>query len=411
VSYVSGWTPVESRLVAAAVLFLRICIAMKIETIETNGRVPSADGGSQRGNANVSAVDAAKTIAAESKGRSSKTDEVSGGTLCVNCDKRRDWDGGFFCPACGYHPTLKRCMEVEKPQPVVETGPENLWEAIPHWAWVLIFGVVGIVAASVAVRLSFSGSPRLLAGWGVAQIAISEFATLVAHVLALIHASTKSDRYSPFDLLMKPLALWGPTFAMLPKNAWRVWMFAWGQTAMICAVLIIGGLNFSALFDDWGVAKRSNTNLVSAIEVHARENGEDEESLEDALNKTATAGDEIAPNEEALPVETPTVECLIFGYRKNLEGKPTSLLLATTVKGRMKYVGMISVVGIPEEALQTLVARMPNLAQKNPFIKCRFKAVWLRPQLMCEVEYKEWTRSNLLLKPQFRQLLAEIDVR
>ncbi|MBT4866253.1 MAG: hypothetical protein HON53_14210 [Planctomycetaceae bacterium] len=384
---------------------------MKTETIETNGRVPSRAEGSQRGNANVGAVDAAKAIAAESKGRSGNTEEVSDGTLCVNCEERRDWDGRSFCPACGFHPALNRCVEVERPQPVVETGPENLWEAIPTWAWVLIFGVVGIVAGSVAVRLSFSGSPRLLAGWGVAQIAIAEFTSLVAHVLALIHASSKSDRYSPFDLLMKPLALWRPTFSTLPKSAWRVWMFAWGQTAMICAVLIIGGLNFSALFDDWGVKKNSSANLVQAIADQARENGEDEESLEDALNKTATAGDDIAPKEELLPVEDPIVECLIFGYRKNLEEKPTALLLATIVKGRMKYVGMISVVGIPDEAMQTLTERMPNLTQKNPFIKCRFKAVWLRPQLMCEVEYKEWTRSNQLLKPKFRELLAEIDVR
>ena len=38
---------------------------MKTETIETNGRVPSRAEGSQRGNANVGAVDAAKAIAAE----------------------------------------------------------------------------------------------------------------------------------------------------------------------------------------------------------------------------------------------------------------------------------------------------------------------------------------------------------
>jgi ATP-dependent DNA ligase len=74
-------------------------------------------------------------------------------------------------------------------------------------------------------------------------------------------------------------------------------------------------------------------------------------------------------------------------------------------------VGIISVVGIPEEAMQTLAARMPSLTRKTPFITCRFKAVWLRPQLMCEVEYKEWSRSKQLLKPQFRQLLAEIDVK
>lgn len=264
---------------------------------------------------------------------------------------------------------------------------------------------------SVAVRLSLFGSARMLAGWGFIQIAIAEFVTLVAHVLALIHASSKSDRYSPFDLLMKPMGLWKPTFAALPKNAWRVWMFAWGQTAMICAVLIIGGLIFSALFDDWGVAKNSNANLVQAIADQARENGDDADSLDEALNNTATVADEVTPKEDAVPIENPTAECLIFGYRKNLAGEPTSLLLATTVKGRMKYVGMISVVGIPEEALQTLIARMPNLTQNNPFVKCRYKAVWLRPQLMCEVEFEDWTRGKQLKKPQFLQLLAEIDVR
>jgi hypothetical protein len=384
---------------------------MKTETIEMNGRATSAVEGAQRGNSSVSAVDAAKAIVTESKGRSGKTGEMSSGTLCVNCDERKDWEGGFFCPACGYHPTLKRCMEIETPQPKVETGPENLWEAIPGWAWVLLGGVVAIVGASVAVQFLLGDSARLRAGWAFVQIGLAEFVTLAAHVLALIHASSKSDRYSPFDLLMKPLGLWKPTFAELPKNAWRVWMFVWGQTATICAVLIIGGMNYSALFDDWGVAKQSNANLIQAIADQARENGDDADSLEEALNNTATAAEEITPEEEPVPVANPTAECLIFGYRQNLEGEPTSLLLATTVKGRMQYVGMISVVGIPEEAMQTLAARMPNLTQTNPFVKCRYKAVWQRPQLMCEVEYEDWTRGKQLKKPQFLQLLAEIDVR
>jgi hypothetical protein len=119
------------RFATAAVSFLRICIAIKTETIEMNGRATSAVEGAQRGNSRVSAVDAAKAIVTESKGRSGTTGEISGGTLCVNCDESRDWEGWFFCPACGYHPSLKRCMEIEKPQVVVETGPKTYGKPFP----------------------------------------------------------------------------------------------------------------------------------------------------------------------------------------------------------------------------------------------------------------------------------------
>lgn len=359
-------------------------------------------------------MDDETALAVDELETAAKPVEVSNGTHCVNCSESHDWAGGVVCPACGYHPMLKRCIEVEQtPQFQMEAGPENLWEAIPGWAWVLLGGVVAIVVGSFVVRYQLQGNARLRAAWAFSQAALAEFATLVVHVLALIHASTKSDRYSPFDLFMKPISLWKPTFNSLPRHAWRVWVFAWGQTAMICAAAIIGGMNYSALFDDWGVEERAKPNLIGTIAEKAKENGDEAGSLEEALDNAADAPVEEETDEEEKPAEPlpieKTAECLIFGYRTNESGEVTTLLLASAVNGKMQFSGLISTVGMPEDELRKLSARMMRLGRRGPFVKCRYRASWLLPRLMVEVDHEGWGKDGKLVKPKFKQMLADIE--
>lgn len=340
-------------------------------------------------------------------------------TLCPNCQSSEDWGGGSWCPACGYHAALGLRVEAaiaEEPEP--DTGPANLWEAIPHWVWAMLLGIVGIVALSIAVRLSLVGNDVFRARWALAQAALAEFAAILVHVLAYLYAAEKSDRVSPFDVVLKPIAIWKPTFASLPRYAWRVWTFAWAETAFLCALLIIGGLSYSALFDDWGVKKRASMNTTQAIAEQARRNSSGEDSLTDAVKEAASASaadlaanpdptDHSTPEADALP----TVECLIVGYRKDSRENPTTLLLATAVGRKMQYVGMISTFGIPREEVEELRQRLPKLEQNRPFVKCRYPAVWLKPVLLCEVEFEEWTNANRLRRPKFKQMLGDVQLR
>jgi hypothetical protein len=332
------------------------------------------------------------------------------GTLCRKCGASENWNGVSWCPACGYHPVLKRTVEFDQEPATVQ--PMNLWEVIPSWLWALLFGIVAVVALSFTVRLSVVGNAVLRARWAFAQAAIAEFAALVVFVLAYLYASQTSDRFSPFDLVLKPVEIWKPTFAALPRNAWRVWVFIWAQTALLCAVFVIGGMNYSSLFGDWGVRKRAGTNLTQIIADQARENATEEESLTDALNNSAdSSGTAASPDDDdqsEAVAELPTAECLIIGYRKSGGDGIRSLLLATAIGNRMQYVGMISMIGIPEETRLELLERLPTLVQERPFVRCRLRAVWLKPVVMCQVEFKDWTRGKHLIRPKFKQILGNV---
>ena len=277
------------------------------------------------------------------------------GTLCQNCGANANWDGQSWCPACGYHPALKRTVEIDRAPETTEEQPVNLWEVIPSWAWALVLGSVAVVALSFTVRLSVIGNHVLRARWAFTQAAFAEFAALIVTLLVYLYAAQKSDRISPFDLVLKPVAIWKPTFNALPKNALRVWVFVWAQTALLCAIFVIGGMKYSSLFDDWGVRKRAGSNLTQIIADQARENATEEESLTDALNNSAgsadgvTSADDSEDDQPEAVSESPTADCLIIDYRKSAGDGIRSLLLATAIGNRVQYVGMISMIGIPEE--------------------------------------------------------------
>ena len=68
-------------------------------------------------------------------------------------------------------------------------------------------------------------------------------------------------------------------------------------------------------------------------------------------------------------------------------------------------------IGIPEQTRRELLERLPTLVQERPFVRCRLRAVWLRPVVMCQVEYKDWTRGKHLVRPKFKQILGNVTLR
>ena len=103
-------------------------------------------------------------------------------------------------------------------------------------------------------------------------------------------------------------------------------------------------------------------------------------------------------------------ELVIGGYsRSSVRGRPfSSLLLGTFENGELIYAGKVGT-GFSSADLDALAKRFKPLEQRQssfvevPVIE-RKDAVWLKPKLVCEVEYTEWTRDGRLRHPSFQGL-------
>ena len=115
--------------------------------------------------------------------------------------------------------------------------------------------------------------------------------------------------------------------------------------------------------------------------------------------------------------EVLTIEVLIGGWRPGegrREGSIGSLMMGVPTDVGVRYVGQVGT-GFTDEALAALHERLKPLVQKeNPFInevpRERAKgATWLRPDVVGEVEFRNWTPDGRLRAPSWRGLRSDKD--
>lgn len=339
-------------------------------------------------------------------------------TGCPVCGSNESWGRGSWCPTCGYYPDLMKSSAVKRrvaeaaATPVKE--PFNLKQALQPWIMLLGAGVLVVIVFSfvASAMLPETGPERIFFALG--QCLLGMLAMGTAQVTTFLYAATKSDKFSPFDVFMKPVEIWKPTFSLLPKAAWRVWSAAWGMTAILCGVFIVGGLRFEALFEDWGVEKKASLNVVQEVVKKAKQEREGADSLEEAMNDFAGSEEEKKEDINKLPSE----DCLIIGYVTNAEGEMESVLVASVVRNELTYVGNVPMREVPEAQRETLIERMKHNRRRSPFVKIDIGVVesdkqisWLEPKLMCEVAYTQWNDSHHMKKPRMKRMLADVDAK
>jgi bifunctional non-homologous end joining protein LigD len=96
-------------------------------------------------------------------------------------------------------------------------------------------------------------------------------------------------------------------------------------------------------------------------------------------------------------------------------GEIGALLLGVSVDGELRYAGQVGT-GFTERALRDLKAELAALATKRPPVsdvpaEHARVARWVRPELVGEVVYGEWTRDNRLRHPSWRGLRRDKDPR
>jgi hypothetical protein len=343
---------------------------------------------------------------------------------CPKCGNLDSWGTASWCPQCGYYPRLGTCVSEtnsagdKEARPAPSTYLEAL-ARVPQWAYVLAAGVIAIFVVSVAVRALTPDDSLFRDLWSHLQLFIGGMTFIVVHCYAFIRGGAKGSRLGGFDVVIHPIEVWRPSFQELPQTARRIWVGAWGFTAAICAMMVIGGIRYSALTDDWGFKQRAQKNLLKQIKDKMLSNAKEEDggkSLEDSINDFA-GDDEAMKNKKKngkkknADLELLSAECVVIGYNVDKQnGEIRELVLATLVGDKLQYAGLITG-GIPPNVQQQLQLKLSALEQERPFVNCPRTAQWVKPVVTCRTAFKSWSEKKLMEQPVFKELLADIEMK
>jgi bifunctional non-homologous end joining protein LigD len=95
--------------------------------------------------------------------------------------------------------------------------------------------------------------------------------------------------------------------------------------------------------------------------------------------------------------------CVIIGYTPSPEGIQ-SLLVASAHQGPLRYVGQVSA-GLSEPLQRDLSACLARRRRPQPVVACRRSALWVEPDLYCQVRFLQGSGRGQLRSPCFLGLL------
>jgi hypothetical protein len=282
------------------------------------------------------------------------------------------------------------------------------------WAKILAAGVAVIVAANIGARLALPkfGSVRPLTAF--LELVAGLCAASLMHCAAFFKAAMSNHRFCLIDMVLHPVETWKPTIHELPRTARRIWLGVWGVTCATCAVVLIGGIRYSALVDDWGFRNRVKNDMASRVRVESVErlvgggalSGNLEEKVQERAEQEAREAALRAQNDSELEMQT--ADCVVVGYNVSArDGSVRELFLASLVNGELRYVGTVKE-GIPAEALEELSRRLPELQRDTAFVECPGTAIWVKPVVACKTSFQSWTDEQLFNKAKFKELMSEI---
>lgn len=370
------------------------------------------------------AKEAASVAPSETKVVDLKAEIAASG--CPQCGSKESWGVSPWCPTCFYHPKMGSVVEHAPPteqQAAPSTADTYLGmlQAVPNWARILYAGVIAIFVTTLtaAVALPADGPYRLI--WTVVQAVVGVVAVGVAQVTVFLSTVPNSDRYGPFDVVLKPCEIWKSTIRDLPADAWRLWQVAWGLTATMSSLVLIGGIRYSAVFEvpqaDMHVRKNVAPTVIAKTQSQVSDKQLDSYRAAMAKQSIPASSSEKPAKVQAekmgppqgihLSVGARQAECAIVGYVKDTQGRIASILLGSIVDGQFTYVGRLSASQIPVAVRDALESRLPQLEQASPSLATSQTATWLKPVLTCRIDHGGLTRAKTLKDAKFGDLRTE----
>jgi len=345
-------------------------------------------------------------------GKETAQAEATRELLCPRCSSRLvNPDSLGWCPKCGYCRSLAEDGAKVRlaTEPVMQkTSPLGILEfyellaKVPRWLWVLMGGAAGLACLSLVAHLLLPADSLGRALWSTLQLVLGLLALLGAQVWSLIVLAPHDDGLGPKDLVLS-VRLWGLTFRKLPDMRRQVWLGGWGVAAALCSVLIVGG--FSYWYQFYNPKKVADKSLINAIRDAGKEKANSlAESVEDFASKqdlTKQKEDKDKPK----PDKRPTVQCAVIGYVIEKDKTLAGLVVATLNGDKLSYAGVVRR-GYSAEDTKELLQRLAPLVRPTPFFpNVRISAIWVNPEVFCEVHQSGFDDQGYLKDPSFKALL------
>lgn len=386
---------------------------------------------------------------------------AAAGATCSSCGTTEDWNGSSWCPVCGYYPALNRAVPDAQPEAAQDGYGEEEATGLPIWAFVALIGVAAILVIAVVLRVVVPDGPRGFVAMGMMGFGFVMF--VVAHGLAVVTALKGTATFSIFDVVANPVEIWRQTFLQIDDGHRKIWFAVWGLVCGVSGFLIVGGIDYDLLFEDWGVAKREKSNLMKQIVQTASAAGgaepaQDmtlEEAMEElagqahsgaALDEQAGNGDggedaasgsdgsgsgekddekkkeeedrepkldengnPIGVSDEKLAIDyLPTVDCAVMGYCPRSDGSIRCLIVAGVVNGELRCLGQCSVDSLDEVTRQKMAKLLELLSRRTPFIHTFYDATWVEPKVRVRVAFTALIEGKRLRAARVKEVLPNV---
>jgi hypothetical protein len=195
---------------------------------------------------------------------------------CPQCSaKLIDPNGLGWCRACGYCHSLeqeRKSRPLQRPALPAKSSPLCLLECgrlltrAPTWVWVLLTGVVTVVAGSLPPMLSLAEGSLARCLWCTSQLVLGVLMILVAQAWALMVVADSDDGLGVKDAFISA-RLWAVTLKRLPETRRQLWLASWGLTAVLSALFLIGGLSYWFTYLPRPAAPPAVESTAPAVEV------------------------------------------------------------------------------------------------------------------------------------------------
>ena len=335
--------------------------------------------------------------------------EAQATPTCKRCGTTESWGAASWCPVCGYYPQFD-----EEPEEIdhslqgnvnceEEATVENWWELVPQWGWILIGGVFLIIGISIAARLNYHFYGGRRGRWGAKQLLLGGLTTMIAHVWAGIITMKKDTTFAPADMIMRPITNWDRTVQGLPDTKIRAWMGAWGLTTFICAIVVVGGIRYSVIWEDWGFGESKTPDLMPVI-APGQKPGATKKSMDEVVNEMALI------NELPPPPEMPFVECVVFGYFQDPDGRNgfDQLLFAASMEGAPRHVASIDFKDVPEKDRRAMAVMLSERHIEYPYVDTTYAATWVEPSIVCKMRYAAILSNGRLTDPVMIEISKDL---
>ncbi len=319
-----------------------------------------------------------------------------------------------WCPKCGYCHSLEKDKATAKL--VTETQPKKsaldrfgeigeLIGRIPAWGWIAAAGVCVVVAlASLANRFLPEQDSLARALISLIGVIASILTIFLVNLWSLFQLGANDEHIGPKDIFFC-IAIWRKICMKLPATRRPFWTITWCLTAFISAIFIVGG--FEYWWDMYKPKRLAKSELLSAAGMLAQ--GADEtksltESIEDFAKKQELANplSQKKKNEEGRM----TTQCVVVGYMLDGDKELSGIVVGALLADRVRFAGIVRKGFTPKQSEELLAVLKPLTQPKSYIPGLAMTAIWVKPEVFCEVEHMDFDKDKHFIGAQFKAMLS-----